>query len=183
VPLAPLRPLRVEPRSSRLRKPLRPTSDPNVQAIPPGQVCRSLVAHPPNGWTGRETLERGSARSPRRHQSQIQGRPGGHMPGRGKGGRIAAMNSSWSLVSWRDADRNQRRARNVSGTAPEQRRRATSYTEEALPSVDLKERHPALPPRRLPLRERLNRSLRRLAEATTYGGVRHYAAVRSCFGR
>ena len=90
------------------------------------------------------------------------------------------MNGSWSLVSWRGADRNERRAGNVSGGSPRKRRPATSYTEEAPPSADLKERPLSLPPRRLPLRERLNHSLRRLAEVTTSGGARHYAAARSC---
>ena len=68
------------------------------------------------------------------------------------------------------------------GAVPEQQP-SDPHTEEALPSVDLKERPPAQPPRRLPIRERLNHSLRRLAEATTNGGVRHYAAARSCLAR
>jgi hypothetical protein len=93
------------------------------------------------------------------------------------------MNRSWTLVSWRDAGRSRHRAKKTSGAEPAQRRPETSYTEETLPSVDLKERPLALPPRRLPLRERLNQSLRRLAEATTYGGVRNYAAARSCIAR
>ena len=64
--------------------------------------------------------------------------------------------------------------------APRQSRKANDpHTEEALTSVDLKERLLALPPRRLPIRERLNHRLRRLAEATTYGGAHHYAAARS----
>jgi hypothetical protein len=70
----------------------------------------------------------------------------------------------------------------IFGAAPEQEA-GDPHTEEALPSADLMERLPAQPPRRLPSRERLNHSLRRHAEATTHGGVRNYAAARSCFAR